>query len=99
MRRALPGTRCAARSREARRPGGWRAKLGARDDAHAASGVALTVAFGVGVAVALAGCFHDKGLGIEVDVGDTHATKIELYLGKVACAADNDAGIDCTSIA
>src|ERR1043165_6004870 len=49
---------------------------------------------------ALAGCFDDKGLGIEVDVGDTHASKIELYLGKVACnAADNDAGIDCSSIA
>ncbi|MGH9885575.1 MAG: hypothetical protein ACREBE_08610 [bacterium] len=49
---------------------------------------------------ALTGCFHDKGLGIEVDVGDTHASKVELYLGKVACKPDdNDAGIDCTSIA
>jgi hypothetical protein len=65
-----------------------------------ASRVGTAVAFSLGVLVALAGCFHDKGLGIEVDVGDTHASKIELYLGKVACnAADNDAGIDCTSIA
>lgn len=60
----------------------------------------LVFAGGAGLAGALAGCFHDKGLGIEVDVGDTHASKVELYLGKVACdPEDNGAGIDCTSIA
>src|SRR5690348_14769174 len=89
MRRPRPGTRRAARLPNT---GGaaWRAE----------NGVVLTVAFGMSVLVAAAGCFHDKGLGIEVDVGDTHASKVELYLGKVACnPQDNKAGIDCTSIA
>ena len=49
--------------------------------------------------VAAAGCFHDRGLGVEVDVGDTGASRVELYLGKTRCEADNAAGIDCTTIA
>jgi hypothetical protein len=90
MRRARPGTRCTPTPAKASRSRGWRA----------ARGAGLGIAFGLGLVGALAGCFDDKGLGIEVDVGDTHASKIELYLGKVACnAEDNDAGIDCSSIA
>jgi hypothetical protein len=52
------------------------------------------------LATALAtGCF-DRGLAIEVDVGDTSASKVELYLGKTRCdPTDNTADIDCTSIA
>jgi hypothetical protein len=53
------------------------------------------------VAAALAaGCFSDHGLGIEVDVGDTGATKVELYLGKTRCdPTSNAVDIDCTRIA
>lgn len=49
---------------------------------------------------ALTGCFSDRGLAIEVDVGGTGATSVELFLGKTACdASDHPAGIDCKSIA
>src|ERR1043165_6801212 len=84
MRRARPGTRSGPTPAK---PGG----LG---------GVVAPIAFALGLVVAFAGCFADKGLGIEVDIGDTHASKVELYLGKAACSPDdNAAGIDCTSIA
>jgi hypothetical protein len=46
------------------------------------------------------GCFSDHGVAIEVDVGDTGATSVELYIGKDACDTKaNTAGIDCTTIA
>src|SRR5262245_36941193 len=52
---------------------------------------------------ALTGCFSDRGLAIEIDVGDTGATSVELFVGKTACDAsgtsDHPAGIDCKSIA
>jgi hypothetical protein len=53
------------------------------------------------LAIALcAGCFSDRGLVIEVDVGDTRASEVELYLGKTKCDPQNNpAGIDCTAIA
>ena len=57
-----------------------------------ALGCALAVAVG-------AGCFSDRGVVIEVDVGDTRAIEVELYLGKTRCEANNPAGIDCTAIA
>jgi hypothetical protein len=48
----------------------------------------------------MAGCFSDRGLAIEVDVGDTGATSVELYVGEFDCTpGDNTAGISCTSIA
>jgi hypothetical protein len=46
-----------------------------------------------------AGCFSDRGAAIEVDVGDTGATSVELYIGKVPCDRSNTAGISCTTIA
>jgi hypothetical protein len=49
---------------------------------------------------AIAGCFSDRGVAIEVDVGDTGATRVELYLGKTACdPRDNASSIGCTTIA
>lgn len=49
---------------------------------------------------ALAGCFSDRGVAIEVAVGDTGATTVELFLGAAACDADaNAGGIACTTIA
>jgi hypothetical protein len=52
------------------------------------------------IGLAQAACFSDRGLAIEIDVGDTGATSVELYLGGTACEpADNPASIDCRSIA
>lgn len=52
------------------------------------------------IALCMAGCFSDRGLAIEVDVGDTGATSVELYLGERGCSpGDNQAGINCESIA
>jgi hypothetical protein len=54
----------------------------------------------VALAIALGGCFSDRGVVIEVDVGDSRAIEVELYLGKTRCdPEDNPAGIDCTAIA
>src|ERR1051325_50329 len=50
--------------------------------------------------LAATGCFSDRGVAIEVDVGATGATSVELFLGKAACAGDDkQAGIACTTIA
>jgi hypothetical protein len=43
-----------------------------------------------------AGCFSDRGLAIEIDVGETGATSVELYIGKRPC--DTDAPIGCGAI-
>jgi hypothetical protein len=51
------------------------------------------------IALCSAGCFSDRGVAIEVDVGTTGATSVELYIGKTACDKTNDAGITCTTIA
>jgi len=49
---------------------------------------------------AIAGCFSDRGLVIEVDVGDSDAVTVELFLGTDVCTpGDNPAGIDCKTIA
>lgn len=44
-----------------------------------------------------AGCFSDRGLAVEIDVGTTGATSVELYVGKDECRAG--ALIDCETIA
>lgn len=51
------------------------------------------------IALCAAGCFSDRGVAIEVDVGDTGANSVELYIGKTACDKANAAGITCTTIA
>src|SRR5262249_45374295 len=49
---------------------------------------------------ALAACFSDRGVAIEVDVGATGATSVELFLGKAAWhPGDKLAGIASTTIA
>ena len=53
----------------------------------------------VAAAIAHAGCFSDQGVAIEVDVGATGASTVELFLGKTACGDHNLAGIDCKTIA
>lgn len=53
----------------------------------------------LGVALGASGCFSDRGVAIEVDVGTTGATSVELYLGTAACDKTNAAGITCTTIA
>src|SRR5215510_5116223 len=64
----------------------------------APSRLALLASLALG-AVAMAGCFSDRGLAIEVDVAGTGATSVELFLGKTACgASDNPAEIDCKAI-
>ena len=51
-------------------------------------------------ALAASGCFSDRGVAIEVDVGATGATSVELFLGKAACdSEDKLAGIACTTLA
>jgi hypothetical protein len=50
-------------------------------------------------AATLTACFSDRGLALEIDVGATAATSVELFLGKAGCDADrNPAGIDCKTI-
>jgi hypothetical protein len=51
------------------------------------------------IAAGTAGCFSDRGLAIEIDVAGTGATSVELFLGKTACeASDNAAEIDCKAL-
>jgi len=57
------------------------------------------LSWALAIALGAAGCFSDRGVAIEVDVGDTRATAVELYLGKTACDRSNPAGIACTTIA
>ncbi len=54
----------------------------------------------IAACAALAGCFSDRGLAIEVDIGDTGATSVELYIGKTPCNTSGDtASFDCSGIA
>ena len=46
-----------------------------------------------------AGCFSDRGLAIEVDVGDTGATTVELYIARHRCGESDNTDVDCTGIA
>lgn len=49
---------------------------------------------------ALAGCFSDRGVALEIEVGDTRATTVELYLGQRRCDPEQDGPrIDCSRIA
>lgn len=69
-----------------------------REPTSPATGVRLRVACALSIALG-AGCFSDRGVVIEVDIGDSRASEVELYLGKSKCDANNPAGIDCTAIA
>ncbi|HET7505203.1 MAG TPA: hypothetical protein VFK02_29495 [Kofleriaceae bacterium] len=76
-------------------PGDRRRSGAAREARRRCRAAALVFA----VALGAAGCFSDRGVAIEVDVGDTGATSVELYLGRFHCDPDrNPAGIDCTHI-
>jgi len=37
------------------------------------------------IALCATGCFSDRGVAIEVDVGDTGATSVELFIGRQPC--------------
>jgi hypothetical protein len=50
------------------------------------------------IALLAAGCFSDRGLAIEVDVGDTGSTTVELFAAEAACAADAAQGLGCASL-
>src|SRR5437868_9344279 len=64
------------------------------------AGRAIGALAALGALGALGGCFSDRGVAIEVDVGATGATSVELFLGKAACdSSDKAAGIACTTIA
>lgn len=47
------------------------------------------------VALSAAGCFSDRGVAIEVDVGMTGATSVELYVGNSKCADHKNPAIQC----
>src|SRR5258707_1356428 len=52
--------------------------------------------------LACSSCFSDKGIAVEVNVGTTHATSVELYIGKDKCDTSTQntrPKIDCQSIA
>lgn len=52
------------------------------------------------IALCATGCFSDRGVAIEVDVGDTGATSVELFIGKEACNPETaPAGVRCGGIA
>lgn len=77
-----------------------------RDSIASGSSLTPVVLLVLGLAAALAGCFSDRGVAIEVDVSatctthETCATSVELYLGAQACdPKTNTAGITCASIA
>jgi hypothetical protein len=51
------------------------------------------------IALCATGCFSDRGVVIEVDVGDTGATSVELYIGRDDCDPDAPPpGVSCGAI-
>jgi len=51
------------------------------------------------IALCATGCFSDRGVAIEVDVGDTGATSVELFIGKDGCTSESrPAGVTCGGI-
>ncbi len=42
-----------------------------------------------------AGCFSDRGIAIEIDVGSTGATSVELYVGNRRCTGPGEQGFRC----
>lgn len=50
------------------------------------------------IALLAAGCFSDRGLAIEVDIGTTDATTIELFVGNAACTPDAAARLSCETL-
>ena len=61
--------------------------------------ISLRGAIAACAAGCVAACFGDRGVAVQIDIGDTGATKVELYIGKEPCNDSNVAGVDCTSIA
>jgi hypothetical protein len=65
-----------------------------------AGGILLAMRWALALALCAGGCFSDRGVAIEVDVGDTGAASVELYLGTHRCDPTSAAvNIDCTTIA
>jgi hypothetical protein len=60
-----------------------RARPGSIDRDHARR---ARTALSALVIAGCAGCFSDRGLAVEIHVGDTGATSVELYIGKVPCS-------------
>jgi len=51
------------------------------------------------IALCVTGCFSDRGVAIEVDIGDTGATSVELFIGKDGCTSESHpAGVTCGGI-
>jgi hypothetical protein len=51
------------------------------------------------IALCATGCFSDRGVAIEVDVRDTGATSVELFIGKDACSPETAPdGVKCGGI-
>lgn len=41
------------------------------------------------IALCASGCFSDRGVAIEIDVGETGATSVEFFIGKEKCESTN----------
>lgn len=51
------------------------------------------------IALGATGCSSDRGLAIEVDVGKTGATSVELFIGKDGCTSETrPPGVRCSGI-
>jgi hypothetical protein len=51
------------------------------------------------IALSATGCSSDRGLAIEVDVGKTGATSVELFIGKDGCTSETrPPGVRCSGI-
>lgn len=51
------------------------------------------------LALCVTGCFSDRGTVIRVDVGDTGAISVELYLGTEPCSGEDSTKLACMGIA
>jgi hypothetical protein len=62
---------------------------------RAASGAVALV-----LSAALAGCFNDHGLAIEVDTSQLtgKAKQVELFIATQPCVSDSSTGVDCTQL-
>jgi hypothetical protein len=50
------------------------------------------------VALGATGCFSDRGVAVEIDVGETGATEVELYLGTASCDSKDNVPFACSGI-
>jgi hypothetical protein len=58
----------------------------------------LAAAGTLAIALCATGCFSDRGVAIEVDIGKTGATSVELFLGTKNCADDDSTKFACAGI-